>query len=321
MQSNWPPRLRFLHSASGALASVCAHWDLTQLTDGQSQQRALTEACSKVPQLRPWLDAVSKTLRQECAVIVEDAPTSDTALVIVASAMGVVTEDHEPGLPGSLVAGLPGWLVYNIGPAATAPANQSANLPSARGHDALPFHTDSPYSDDPPRVIFLACLEPDRDRGGLSLFIPVDRIVSEMKADGRARYVRLLQNPRFPFAIELEGDRPRVDIRPILRLVDGAFFVRYHAKRLQVGSQFAAELLDIEHRTALETFQAVLHRPSLCTSFLLQAYDLLIFDNFRVLHGRTQMEPKSNRHIKKIKVSDAGSLDHYAVAHDYGVIL
>ncbi|MGH3964689.1 MAG: TauD/TfdA family dioxygenase [Pseudonocardiaceae bacterium] len=308
MQTSWPPRFRLPRSTSGALASVCAEWNLTELADGQSQQRALVQVCSKVPQLRPSLDAVSRKLRQECAVIIQDAPTTDTALVIAASAMGVVTEDHEPGLSGSLVPGLPGWLVYHIGPAITAPANQPTNLPSAQRHDALPFHTDSPYSDDPPRVVVLACVEPDRDSGGLSLFIPVDRIISEMKADGREREVRLLQDPCFPFAIELEGDRPRVHIRHILRLVDGDIFVRYHAKRLQVGSQLAPESLDVEHKTALEVFQAVLHRPSLPTSFLLQANDLLIFDNLRVLHGRTEMSLRSNRHIKKLKVSEFRSV-------------
>ena len=94
MQTSWPSRLRFPPSTSQALARVCAQWKLTQLADGQSQQCALAEVCSKVPQLYSSLDAASKILHQECAVIIQNAPTGDTALVIAASAMGVVTEDY-----------------------------------------------------------------------------------------------------------------------------------------------------------------------------------------------------------------------------------
>lgn len=285
----WPPRLRFPRSAFAVLASVCDQWSLEELADSQCQQRALTQLCAEIPLLRALLDAATRALRQEGAVLIKRVPTSDTALIIATSALGVVTAAGN---------GYPGRLIWDVRPNPTAPGSVRSQL-----RDAFPLHTDSAHEDRPHAVVGLACVEPSQDGDGLSLLVPASRVVGMLRTDNREREVRLLQHPCFPFANASEDGRP-VRLHPILRLANGEVRVRYREPLIHFGIQSTPRSLDAEHRTALETFQATLGRPSLPTPLRLQANDLLLFDNRRVLHGRSKISPASNRHLKRLKLHE-----------------
>ncbi|MGH8907216.1 MAG: TauD/TfdA family dioxygenase [Egibacteraceae bacterium] len=287
MSAAWPPRLRLPGSASAALAGACVRWTLEELADSQFQRQALMQVCAQIPQLRETLEAARTMLRREGAVVVEGAPTHSPALAVAASAMGVVTADGN---------GHPQRLVWDVRPSSGA-------VVRSQGRDALPLHTDSTQAEHPHAVLCFGCVEPGQDGDGLSLLAPASRAVAALHAQNRAREVRLLQDPCFPFANDSADGLP-VALRPILRRTEGDVCVRYHEKIVGWGVKVAPASLDPEHRTALETFQAALRQPSLATSLLLRANDFLLFDNHRVMPGRTAIDSTSNRHLKRLKLHD-----------------
>jgi len=284
----WPPRLRLPPPACAALAATAERWSLANLTDGRSQHRALGQLCVEIPSLGDVLGAAAHALRRECAVVVEAVPTVDSALVILASAMGVVsTEDN----------GSPPRLVWDV-----RPSPEPSSVRSQRP-DAFPLHTDSAHLYRPHAVVGLACVQPSRDRDGLSLLVTADRVRKILQAEGHERKVRRLQEPCFPFASVSESGRP-VILRPILGAATDPVQVRYREPLLRWGLQLSPRSLDTAHRSAFQVLDAVLRRASLPTRLLLAANDFLLFDNRRLLHGRTALGLDSERHLKRLKIHE-----------------
>jgi Taurine catabolism dioxygenase TauD, TfdA family len=303
----WPPRFHLPSSASAVLATAPARWSLTNLVDERCQKRALDQLYGEVSALRAALTGAAGALCREDAVVVEAVPTADPALVIAASAMGIVSiEDN--GRPARLV-----WDVCQ-GPVSSAisyqtdyppPATRSATSagPAPRAPalpDALPLHTDSVHLERPHAVVGLACVKPSRE-GGISLLAPADRVVASLRADGQEHHIQLLQHPCFPFASISEDGRP-LNFRPILSFVDNRAEVRYSEPLRRWGLKLATGLIGAEYHNALDVLGAVLRRPWLPTRLLLRANDFLVFNNRRIVHGRTEINPGDSRHLKRLKL-------------------
>jgi len=222
--------------AFAALAATPGRWSLEQLADGRSQRRALDQLCAEVPSLRTALGLAASVLCREGAVVVEAVPMADCALVITASAMGVAsTEDN----------GSPGRLVWDVRPG-SASSTVRSQLP-----DAFPLHTDSAHLQCPHAVVGLACVEPSRGGGGVSLLVPAGRVMDALRAAGREQEERLLQHPSFPFASVSEDGRP-VHLRPIFSLADRRVEVRYREPLLQWGLQLSPQPLGAAYVSALD---------------------------------------------------------------------
>jgi hypothetical protein len=224
------------------------------------------------------------------AVVIEAVPTADSALVIVASAMGVVSAEDN---------GSPGRLVWDVRPGFTSSAVRS-QLP-----DAFPLHTDSAHLERPHAIVGLACVEPSQDGGGLSLLVPAARLIDTLHAGGQEHQAHLLQHPCFPFASVSEDGWP-VHFRPILSIADCRVEVRYREPLVRRGLRLSS--LGPAYERALEALDAALQQPSLPTPLLLKANDFLLFDNWRMLHGRTAMGPLSSRHLKRLKLHEPSHL-------------
>jgi hypothetical protein len=284
----WPPRLHLPLQACAALAATAGRWSVEDLAYGWSQQRALGQLCLEVPSLHEVLRAAAHALRRECAVVVEAVPTVDSALVIVASAMGVVsTEDN----------GRPPRLVWDVRPS-PEPSSARSQRP-----DAFPLHTDSAHLHPPHAIVGLACVQPSPDGGGLSLLATAERVRETLREEGGGKVVRALQEPRFPFASVSENGQP-VIFRAILGSAGDPVQVRYREPLLQWGLQLSPRAVDAAHRSALEVLDAMLQRVSLPSRLLLAANDFLLFDNRRLLHGRTALGVDSGRHLKRLKLHE-----------------
>jgi len=285
----WPPRFHLPPSACAALAATPQRWSPADLIDGRSQHHALGRLCVEVPSLRDLLGAAAHALHRECAVVVEAVPTVDSALVILASAMGVVsTEDN----------GSPARLVWDV-----RPSPEPSSVRSQRP-DAFPLHTDSAHLHRPHAVVGLACVQPSQDGDGLSLLATADRVREVLQAEGREGEVRRLQEPCFPFASVSEDGLP-VEFRPILGEAGNPIQVRYREPLLRWGLRLSPRSLDAAHRSALEVLNGVFRRASLPTRLLLTANDFLFFDNRRLLHGRTALGLDSGRHLKRLKIHES----------------
>jgi hypothetical protein len=152
----------------------------------------------------------------------------------------------------------------------------------SRTHLALPSHTDSAFLEKPHHIVAFQMVRGDRNGGGCSTAVPVRDVVAELD-ESSIRYLRQAQ-----FAFSREG------LLPILWGNPGAESMRYYHAQVRTALAVRGEqagplepLLD-----ALDTVLAGLARKRV---FGLADGEVLLLNNHKVLHGRTEMPMDSNR--------------------------
>jgi alpha-ketoglutarate-dependent taurine dioxygenase len=143
---------------------------------------------------------------------------------------------------------------------------------------AFPLHTDESFCDDPAHWLLLHCWR-SAPVGGVSLFADVQEVLRHAERSLRIA----LEQMRLPYP---GGDRVTLDIHGR---------VRFNALEcLASGRQSPA---------------AALWLPRLIKAFALAAQelrldsgDLLLIDNWRVLHGRSAFAADSGRLLKRMRV-------------------
>ncbi|MFV0131549.1 TauD/TfdA family dioxygenase [Streptomyces sp. HMX112] len=270
-------------STAEALARFSSAWQPKELKDGQTQQVALRRARADIPELGDLLDKAVTAAHSALAVIIGNFPIDDAALTIAAGAFGTV--DASCNGPN------PDTLVHNVVDSEARPYR-----------DPDPFHTDSPLLPRSHAYLGLLCVQPSPNGDGQTILMRAVDIAAEL-----ARRSRLgpLRDPCYPFAVpQAPGSEGPVPIaNPIITMSEGDVTVRYCPVRVAAGVRLAGHELDSEHLTALRTFERTLRRPDLAAVFMLHAGDLLLLDNRRLLHGRTDVHPDgAGRHLKRVKV-------------------
>jgi gamma-butyrobetaine dioxygenase len=149
---------------------------------------------------------------------------------------------------------------------------------------ALSAHTDNPYRDPVPTVQLLHCLRAAGEGGDTTLvdgFAAADRL----RETNRAAF-DTLSRVWLPF--RYDGPTAVLACRaPVISVDDeGAVTqVRWNGRGLQPPDMAPAEIGALYR--ALAAFGEVLDAPELAVSLRLAPGDCLIFDNTRVLHGRS----------------------------------
>jgi L-asparagine oxygenase len=182
---------------------------------------------------------------------------------------------HEVGVPIALSSGRPVHLLTPA-PKEQRPPNSYSGI---YGLGAFPLHTDFAHYRVPPRYFMLRCSAPD-DGVGTILVDSADVIASV----GASLLSRAVVQPR----------RPRKGVRPLLRLLDPALHLfRWDSEFIRPASAAAAEAF-LAVSNALEQQRV--------TEFRLgQLGDLVVIDNWRMLHGRTAVPPSSHgRRIARV---------------------
>lgn len=145
-------------------------------------------------------------------------------------------------------------------------------------------HTDGTYSYDAPGIQLLLCLERDGS-GGDTVLVDGFRIAAELRASAVELHDLLAT---VPVAGQYVGDGVHLRAeRPVLRHDHHGRLVQVslnHADRAPLT--IAAE--DTERfYAALRAFDALASDPRLQWRFALEPGTALLFDNWRILHGRT----------------------------------
>ncbi|MGM0435046.1 MAG: TauD/TfdA family dioxygenase [Pseudomonadota bacterium] len=175
---------------------------------------------------------------------------------------------------------------------------------------ALGPHTDNPYRSPVPGIQLLHCLVNDTT-GGLSTLADSLKVLEQLRAETPEGYELLKQTPvRFRFVdagTELTTQRtmiqtddhgnptgvhysPRLDALPLLSDADTRMF---HRARQRLGQLFSD--------------------PTYEARFMLNAGELMMFDNSRVLHGRTSYDPnEGHRHLQGCYLDADGPRERYA---------
>ncbi|MGW3957816.1 TauD/TfdA family dioxygenase [Streptomyces sp. NPDC004752] len=258
----------------------------TDYPDPARQNAARTELVDRVEGLATVLAGASSAVRDDQAVVLRGLPAESTAMVVaVASAIGPVVPSR-PDRP----------LIDDLKP------NPAADEQTRTGdlRVALTPHTDNSSVSAPPEVLLLAFVHNGTpDSGGESTLTHIDDVADALDDTD----VELLQEPRYP-SLNVPTD---TGLTPTLtsvltRRTDGRLTVRYRDEALAAGiaSDLAPETPSTAHVNALHRFTATVREPARQTRVRLDTGDLLIIDNSRFLHGRTEIEADAVRHLKRL---------------------
>lgn len=167
----------------------------------------------------------------------------------------------------------------------------------ANSQKALVPHTDDPYRESPPGIIFFHCLAANTDGGGQSIFVDmfsIAKILREQDPEGFALLTRYEQS----FQTQKTGELDITASSPIFSLNSFG-----EVKAVRVSNLFAAPF-DLPEETvepfykAYRKFMQLYMDSQYWFSIGLRPGDLAIFDNYRVLHGRTAINVvNQKRHL------------------------
>jgi gamma-butyrobetaine dioxygenase len=176
---------------------------------------------------------------------------------------------------------------------------------------SLDPHTDNPYRTPVPGIQLLHCLA-NETRGGLSTLVDGFTVAQALRQHEPAAFDILSSTPvRFKYidaATELTASAPPIELD-----VTGALRAVHFSPRLDFVPLFEPQRLDAYYR-ARRAFDHRLRAPQFEIRFLLGAGDLVMFDNCRLLHGRTAFDPAEGlRHLQGCYIDIDGPRSLYRV--------
>ncbi|HUL17851.1 MAG TPA: TauD/TfdA family dioxygenase [Steroidobacteraceae bacterium] len=176
---------------------------------------------------------------------------------------------------------------------------------------ALDPHTDNPYRTPVPGIQLLHCLV-NETRGGLSTLVDGFAVAEALREHDPAAFAVLSSTPvRFKYIdadTELTASAPPIELD-----VTGALKAIHFSPRLDYVPLFAPEKLSAYFQARRE-FDRRLRAPYFEIRFLLNSGDLVMFDNCRLLHGRTGFDPAEGlRHLQGAYIDIDGPRSLYRV--------
>jgi gamma-butyrobetaine hydroxylase len=180
----------------------------------------------------------------------------------------------------------------------------------------LSVHTDNPYRDPVPGLQLLHCLATS-GHGGESVFVDGFAVAEALRDEDESLYEVLVNNPvRFRF----QDDESDIYAERALIECDASGSVKgiYYNDRSIAPFPFTGDVLR-RYYMAYRKFAEMLQRPEFTVSIMMQPGDLVVFDNCRILHGRTAFEvQRGRRHLQGCYVDKDGLYSNLAVLQRAG---
>ena len=161
---------------------------------------------------------------------------------------------------------------------------------------ALSAHTDNPYRTPVPGIQMLHCLV-NETTGGFSTLVDGLAAVDQLLIDDPEAVELLATVPvRFRYR---DATTDIVTVRPVIdRDHDGVVSGLNYSPRLD-ELPLMSEVDTRRYHAARQRLAVLLASPEFEARFLLQAGQLMMFDNNRILHGRTEFNPNEGmRHLQ-----------------------
>jgi len=226
-------------------------------------------------------------------VLVHGTPTQPDAILTIARRFGFVRDTNFG----------PFFEVYS-----RPDSNDLAYRPIALGP-----HTDNPYRTPVPGIQLLQCLQ-NETSGGLSMLVDSLAVAAQLRREDPEGFAMLARVPlRFEFR---DPDTCLVAVKPMVEL-DGSGEM--------VGLHYSPKLDDIPLMSDADTRAYQRARKRLATLFEDPRYELrfrldpgqmMMFDNNRVLHGRTSFDPsEGHRQLQGCYIDRDGPRSRYRVLH------
>jgi gamma-butyrobetaine dioxygenase len=175
----------------------------------------------------------------------------------------------------------------------------------------LGAHTDNPYRTPVPGVQLLHCLI-NQTTGGLSTLFDGLSAAQALQAEDPEAY-RILSTTETRYRFE-DVDAELMAARPMIELDrQGRFLAVHVSPRLDFVPLAPRADLDAFYR-ARQVFDAMLRGKRFEIEFLLNDGDLVIFDNQRLMHGRTSFDAAEGlRHLQGCYIDIDGPRSLYRV--------
>lgn len=156
---------------------------------------------------------------------------------------------------------------------------------------ALPPHNDLSYWGGHHLVQFFYCME-HQAIGGESFVVDGFRIAQDFRQDYPDDYQLLVETPVQFWLVDRHHQYRFCNTAPILECdrIGNLTTVRFSKRNCRAHLPF--EQLE-DFYQAYNTFFRYLKNPDYQHQFCLQAQDCLLFQNFRILHGRTAFDPST----------------------------
>ena len=153
---------------------------------------------------------------------------------------------------------------------------------------ALGPHTDNPYRNPVPGIQLLHCLQ-NETSGGLSTLVDSLAVAQQLQKEDPQGFALLASVPvRYEYR---DADTWLVAVQPMIELTGkGAMMGVFYSPRLDDIPLMSEEDTRAYHR-ARKRFGTLLADPQYELRFRLEPGQLMMFDNNRVLHGRTAFDP------------------------------
>jgi len=135
-------------------------------------------------------------------------------------------------------------------------------------------------------LLVLLCLQPAADGGGRTRIASGRAVVDQLRAERPDVLTTLLEQD---FCFDRRGRAgTQIVIRPIFRILDdGAVDLYYQSRTVRNTPHTYGPALTAAQIEALDVLDEILRRPSTGYGLMLEAGDLLVIRNSRVLHGRS----------------------------------
>lgn len=171
---------------------------------------------------------------------------------------------------------------------------------------ALPLHTDLPYQECPPGYQFLHCIANEAE-GGKSVFCDGFAVAEDFRKRHPGQF-ELLTRLAIPF--RYHDDRDDIRSRHPILVTDTDGNVAEICFNAHIG-----DVVDLEPDQLVAFYPAyislmrLIRDPAYAVSLKLRAGEMVVFDNRRVLHGRSAFDPGTGfRHLHGCYV-DRGDFD------------
>lgn len=270
--------------------------------DWLATQTAAIAGVRTLPQPRLWLeggqlDATSDFAWARLAAAREERGVNANWLTrLVTDGLAFLTD--VPSVPGAILAAMP--LVGQVAETNYGLLFDVRAVPDpenlAYSDQGLGLHTDNPYREPVPgfQALHVLVAAPD---GGESLFADGFAVAEQLRQQDQAAFEVLTRTP-VPFAYRSKNAALHAE-RPLIQLSCRGEVIAVHYNNRSIQPlPFAAEAAERYYR-AYRRFALLLREPRFMLRFMLRAGDLIVFDNQRILHGRTAFA--SARHPRHLQ--------------------
>lgn len=179
-------------------------------------------------------------------------------------------------------------------------------IPTITEHNyGADLHTDSSFKPTPERYVLFFAFHPAADGGGVSTLLTKDQLLARLsETDEGKECVRLLSETEFPFRVPTVFTKLKSETEMewiTAPIISDQPRVRFRHDLISSALELIPIKLSSEAEWALSYFVQILHECN-PLSLALGQDDLLVFNNYVMLHGRTPFEDL-DRTLLRVRLS------------------